>query len=47
MEFPRWTVFEREVMSGISLGEAVATIVVVIVVLNIMNRIRRAGMLKR
>lgn len=47
MEFPRWTVLEREVMSGINLGEAVLAIVVVIVVLSISNRIRRARMLKR
>jgi hypothetical protein len=45
MEIPRWTVLEREVLSGINLGEAVAVIVGVIVVVSIINRIRRARML--
>lgn len=46
MEFPApLEVLNREILSGVSIGEAVLALIAVIVVVSIINRIQRARML--
>ncbi|MFT6396071.1 MAG: hypothetical protein ACJAYU_000813 [Bradymonadia bacterium] len=46
-DIPGRTTLEREVLSGVSLGEVLLIVIGVIIVVNVMNRIRRSRMLKR
>lgn len=46
MEFPGPEVLNRELLSGVSIGEALLVFVAIIVVISIINRIQRARMVK-
>lgn len=44
---PDATVLSREVVAGFTLGEVLAAFIVLIVIVNVINRVRRANMLDR
>lgn len=46
MDFPGPQVLDREILSGLTVGQALLGFVVLVVIVSIINRIQRARMLK-